>query len=178
MPADTESSIKTHQYFAEGAGFEVTDVLDEPTAANAVYGIRDGAVADIGGGTTGIAVFRDGKVIHVHDEPTGGTHVSLVLAGHYHMTFDEAERFKQDDRNHEEVLSVVHPVLEKWELLSGGARHVPSGCFSICCGTCCLTGIGTCDRKRNRNFNCKAKTSVFGDPGGIAMNCRQTGETM
>ena len=41
MPAGTESSVRTHQYVAEGAGFEVTNVLDEPTAANSVYQIED-----------------------------------------------------------------------------------------------------------------------------------------
>ena len=37
MPAGTESSVKTHQYVAEGAGLEVTNILDEPSAANAIY---------------------------------------------------------------------------------------------------------------------------------------------
>ncbi|UWP60469.1 ethanolamine utilization protein EutJ [Ruminococcus gauvreauii] len=173
MPADTESSIKTHQYVAEGAGFEVTDVLDEPTAANAVYGIRDGAVADIGGGTTGIAVFRDGKVIHVHDEPTGGTHVSLVLAGHYHMTFDEAERFKQDDRNHEEVLSVVHPVLEKMGVIirRGAGMYHPDAVY-LCGGTCCLTGIEHVIERETGILTVKPKHPFLVTPAGIAMNCR------
>ena len=60
MPAGTESSARTHQYVAEGAGIEVTAVLDEPTAANAVYQIDNGVVVDIGGGTTGLAVLREG----------------------------------------------------------------------------------------------------------------------
>ena len=47
MPAGTESSIRTHQYVAEGAGFEVTGVLDEPSAANAVYQIEDGVIVDL-----------------------------------------------------------------------------------------------------------------------------------
>lgn len=29
------------------------------------------------------------------DEPTGGTHMSLVLAGNYGITFDEAEKIKK-----------------------------------------------------------------------------------
>ncbi|MDQ9778243.1 ethanolamine utilization protein EutJ, partial [Acinetobacter baumannii] len=33
----------------EGAGFEVTNIVDEPTAAATVIGIKDGAVVDIGG---------------------------------------------------------------------------------------------------------------------------------
>lgn len=37
----------------QSAGFELTCLLDEPTAANAVLKIQNGAVVDIGGGTTG-----------------------------------------------------------------------------------------------------------------------------
>lgn len=79
MPAGTESSVKTHQYVAEGAGFEVTNVLDEPSAANSIYQIEDGVVVDIGGGTTGLAILKDGKVVQIEDEPTGGTHLTLSL---------------------------------------------------------------------------------------------------
>lgn len=45
-----------------------------------VLGITDGAVVDVGGGTTGISILKDGKVIFTADEPTGGTHMTLVLA--------------------------------------------------------------------------------------------------
>ena len=48
------------KHVVEGAGFEVTNLLDEPTAANAVLKIKNGAIVDIGGGTTGIAIFKDG----------------------------------------------------------------------------------------------------------------------
>ena len=64
----------------EAAGFEVTAMLDEPTAANNLLRLTDGAIVDIGGGTTGISVFEDGKVVMTDDEPTGGTHFSLVLS--------------------------------------------------------------------------------------------------
>ncbi len=90
MPAGTESSARTHQYVAEGAGFEVTAVLDEPSAANAIYQIQNGVIVDIGGGTTGLAILQDGKVVRTEDEPTGGTHLSLGLAGHYHGSVQEA----------------------------------------------------------------------------------------
>ena len=113
MPAGTESSARTHQYVAEGAGFEVTAVLDEPSAANAVYQIDNGVVVDIGGGTTGLAVLKDGKVVQIKDEPTGGTHLTLVLAGNYHVPFDETEKIKQDYTRHREIFPVVRPVAEK-----------------------------------------------------------------
>ena len=173
MPADTENSVKTHQYVAEGAGFEVTDILDEPTAANAVYQIRDGVVADIGGGTTGIAVFKNGEVVHVHDEPTGGTHVSLVLAGHYHMTFDEAEKFKQDFGNHKEVMAAVRPVIEKMGIIirRGAGRYEPNAVY-LCGGTCCLTGIEDVIQKETGILTVKPKHPFLVTPAGIAMNCR------
>ena len=43
------------KHVVQGAGFEITNLLDEPTAANAVLKIQDGVIVDIGGGTTGIA---------------------------------------------------------------------------------------------------------------------------
>ena len=112
MPAGTESSAKTHEYVAEGAGLEVTNVLDEPSAANAIYQIDDGVVVDIGGGTTGLAILKDGKVVQIEDEPTGEP-LSLVLAGNYHIPFDEAEAIKMDYSRHKEILPVVKAVIEK-----------------------------------------------------------------
>ena len=41
----------------QGAGFECTNLLDESTAANEVLKMKNGAVVDIGGGTTGISVL-------------------------------------------------------------------------------------------------------------------------
>ncbi|MGL6294414.1 MAG: hypothetical protein ACRC2P_14090, partial [Eubacterium aggregans] len=52
-----------------------------PTAANALYQIKDGLAVDIGGGTTGLAFFEDGVVTDIDDEPTGGAHLSMVLLG-------------------------------------------------------------------------------------------------
>ena len=52
-----------HFQMVEGAGFEVINVIDEPTAAASVLEITDGAVVDVGGGTTGISILKDGKVI-------------------------------------------------------------------------------------------------------------------
>ena len=176
MPAGTESSVKTHQYVAEGAGFEVTGILDEPSAANAVYQIRDGVVVDVGGGTTGLAVLRDGKVVQIDDEPTGGTHVTLVLAGNYHIKFEEAEKIKQDYSRHREIFPVVRPVLEKMATIV--TRHVDLSTVDtiyLCGGTCCLTGIETVFESVTGVRTVKPKNPFLVTPAGIAMNCALNG---
>lgn len=141
-PGTQEADCKSHKYVVEGAGFDVTEILDEPTAANGVLGIRSGAIVDIGGGTTGISVLQEGKVVYVADEATGGVHLSLVLAGHYKIPYEEAENLKKDNDRHQEILPVVRPVLEK--MASIVKRHISGYAIEniyLVGGTCCLTGM-------------------------------------
>lgn len=167
MPAGTESSVKTHQYVAEGAGFEVTNVLDEPSAANSIYQIEDGVVVDIGGGTTGLAILKDGKVVQIEDEPTGGTHLTLVLAGNFHVPFQEAEAIKQDYSRHKEILPVVKAVVEKMASIVN--RYIDkehTDAIYLCGGTCCLTGDRKDLRKRDGDQDHQAGEPVPGDACG------------
>lgn len=141
-PGTQEADCKSHKYVVEGVGFDVTEILDEPTAANGVLGIRSGAIVDIGGGTTGISVLQEGKVVYVADEATGGVHLSLVLAGHYKIPYKEAENLKKDNDRHQEILPVVRPVLEK--MASIVKRHISGYAIEniyLVGGTCCLTGM-------------------------------------
>jgi ethanolamine utilization protein EutJ len=114
------SEVRSHGYVVEAAGLECTAVVDEPTAANSVLGVTDGAVVDVGGGTTGIAVVRDGQVVATADEPTGGTHLTLVVAGAHRIPYEEAELMKRDPANHARLLPVVRPVLEKVATIVSG----------------------------------------------------------
>lgn len=173
MPAGTESSARTHQYVAEGAGFDVTAILDEPSAANSIYQIEDGVVVDIGGGTTGLAILRDGKVVQVEDEPTGGTHLTLVLAGNYHISIEEAEAIKQDYTRHREILPIVKPVIEKMATIVG--RYISkdqADTVYLCGGTCCLTGIEGIFETHVGIPTIKPKNPFLVTPTGIAMNCK------
>lgn len=114
IPPGVESgSVKAIVNVIESADIDVIEVVDEPSAAAKVLKITDGAVVDVGGGTTGISILKDGKVIFTADEPTGGTHMSLVLAGNYGVTFDEAEKIKKDVSREKEIFQVVRPVVEK-----------------------------------------------------------------
>lgn len=158
----------------QGAGFELTNLLDESTAANEVLQMKNGAVVDIGGGTTGISVLRDGKVVYIADEPTGGTHFSLVISGAYGKTFEEAELYKRDEKNHRELLPVLQPVIEKVSSII--SRHIEAYNveeLSLVGGTCCLEGIETIIEKRTGVFTHKPKNPMFVTPLGIALSCKQ-----
>ena len=176
MPAGTESSVRTHEYVAEAAGLEVTNVLDEPSAANAIYQIDDGVVVDIGGGTTGLAILKNGKVVQIEDEPTGGTHLSLVLAGNYHVTFDEAEQIKMNYARHKEILPVVKAVVEKMAtIVKRYVNPAEVDAIYLCGGTCCLTGIEGLFEKVIGIKTIKPANPFLVTPTGIAMNCEPGG---
>lgn len=95
------------------AGLECTGLIDEPTAANNVLKIEDGAIVDVGGGTTGIAVFKHGKVVYTADEPTGGTHFTLVIAGALDIPFEQAESLKTNPAEQSRLFPLIRPVMEK-----------------------------------------------------------------
>ncbi|ATD55740.1 ethanolamine utilization protein EutJ [Clostridium chauvoei] len=156
----------------QAAGFELTSILDEPTAANAVLKIENGAVVDIGGGTTGISILKNGKVVYVADEPTGGTHFSLVISGAYGMSFKEADVFKRDEINHKELLPVLKPVVEKVSSIIN--QHIKGHDvkeISLVGGTCCLTGIEEIIEKQTGIYTHKPKNPMFVTPLGIALSC-------
>lgn len=162
------------KHVVQGAGFEITNVLDEPTAANAVLKIKDGAIVDIGGGTTGIAILKDGNVIYVDDEPTGGTHFSLVIAGAYKMSFDDANQYKQDFKNHRELIPVLRPVIEKVSsIISRHIREYQVKEIYLVGGTCCLNGIEDIIAKQTNLPTYKPQNPMFVTPLGIALNCTQ-----
>lgn len=115
-------SIKAIVNVIESAGIDVIEVVDEPTAASFVLDIKNGAVIDLGGGTTGISILKDGEVIFVADEPTGGTHMTLVIAGSYGIDFEAAEDIKLDPKKEKEIFPSITPVLEKMATIS--KKHI------------------------------------------------------
>jgi len=121
-PGVPQAEVRATANVVEAAGFRCVGLTDEPSAANRVLRLERGAIVDVGGGTTGIAVIQDGKVVYTADEPTGGTHFSLVIAGALKISFEEAEKLKTNPTEQERLFPLVRPVMEK--VASIAARHV------------------------------------------------------
>ena|ERR1035437_6138256 len=112
-PGVPRSEVRAVWHVIEAADMECSGLVDEPTAANAVLQLRDGVVVDVGGGTTGVAVVQNGEVVHTADQATGGTHLTLVIAGALGISFDEAEELKKDPAHQARLFPLVRPVMEK-----------------------------------------------------------------
>lgn len=156
----------------QAAGFELTALLDESTAANAVLHIQNGAIVDIGGGTTGISILQGGRVVYAGDEATGGTHFSLALAGAMRLPYEEAERYKRDPAHHRELLPILKPVIEK--VASIIARHISGwdvGEIYLIGGTSCLGGMEVLLSEKLGIPVYKPENPMFVTPVGIALSC-------
>ncbi|WP_274373230.1 MULTISPECIES: ethanolamine utilization protein EutJ [Synergistales] len=112
-PGISAKTAKICANVVETLGFDCLGLYEEPTAAAVALNMERGAIIDIGGGTTGISVLDEGQVLYTADEPTGGTHMTLVLAGSRGISFDEAETLKRDRNEQRRFAPVLKPVLEK-----------------------------------------------------------------
>jgi cell division protein FtsA len=93
------TAIQNLTQCVEGAGVQVEDLVFSPlAAAEAVLEDeekRQGVVlADIGGGTTDIAVFVDGTVFHTCVLPVGGYHLTHDLVAGLRAPFSHVEEIK------------------------------------------------------------------------------------
>ena len=169
-PGTSFADASTHRHVVESTGIIVTDVFDEPTAANAVLAICDGVVVDVGGGTTGISVFKAGKVVYVNDEATGGNHMILVIAGNKGISFESAEKYKKNVLNSEKVFPVIVPVIEKIATIV--ERHIKNFDVDLLClvgGTACLNGIESVIEQLTGVRTVKPENPFLVTPLGIAM---------
>lgn len=119
-PGISEGNTKVIVNVVELAGFIVTQVLDEPVAAASALNIKNGAVVDVGGGTTGMSILKSGKVTFSADEPTGGSHMKLVIAGALGLPYAEAEEMKKNGQEAQVVK--MSKICNDLRLLSSGPR--------------------------------------------------------
>ena len=121
-PGVPQQEVRATANVLETVGFECAGLIDEPSAANKVLGMDNCAIVDVGGGTTGIAIIKNGKVVYSADEATGGTHFSLVIAGALDISFEDAEKIKTTPGEQNRLFPIVRPVMEK--VASITERHI------------------------------------------------------
>ncbi|HEU5260902.1 MAG TPA: cell division protein FtsA [Gemmatimonadales bacterium] len=82
------------------AGYRVSDLVLEPLAASYAVLTDDErelgvALVEVGGGSTGVAVFHEGKIRHLASLKYAGTHVTSDLVQGLGVTQADAERLKE-----------------------------------------------------------------------------------
>jgi ethanolamine utilization protein EutJ len=168
------AEVRATANVVQAAGMDCPELIDEPSAANHVLGMQDGVIVDIGGGTTGVALIENGKVVFTADEATGGTHLSLVIAGASDLTFEEAEELKQDPAEQSRLFPIVRPVMEKMGTIV--ARHIRgtnAKSIVLVGGTTLFPGIARVIEDTVGLPTQIAPSPLFVTPVGIAMHDRQ-----
>lgn len=170
-PGVAQAEVRATANVLHAAGLECSGLIDEPTAANNVLRISDGAIVDVGGGTTGIAVFKDGKVVYTADEPTGGTHFSLVIAGALDIPFEQAEELKKKPEEQPRLFPLIRPVMEK--VGSIVRRHIAGQdveAIYLVGGTCAYPGMDQVIAEYTGIRTVVPGSPLFITPLGIAMH--------
>lgn len=170
-PGVPRAEVRATANVLRAAGLDCTNEVDEPSAANSVLKIQDGAVVDVGGGTTGIAIIRNGQVVYTADEATGGTHFSLVIAGALGISFEDAERLKTNPREQARLFPLIEPVMEKVATIV--ARHIARQNVDeiyMVGGTSMFPGIGSVVERVTGIKTVVPPRPLFITPFGIAMN--------
>ncbi len=84
---------------AQRAELDIQELVSAPMAAGMATLVEDerelgATVIDMGGGTTGMAVFSEGQLLHTAQLPVGGVHVTNDIARMLSTTVVAAERIK------------------------------------------------------------------------------------
>jgi ethanolamine utilization protein EutJ len=170
-PGVPRAEIRATANVIRAVGLDCSNEVDEPTAANSVLQIRDGAVVDVGGGTTGVAVVRDGRVVYAGDEATGGTHFSLVIAGALDIPLEKAEQLKINPQEQARLYPLVEPVMEKVaSIVMRQIRQYDVRQIYMVGGTSMFTGIARVVERVTGIKTIVPSKPLFVTPLGIAMN--------
>jgi ethanolamine utilization protein EutJ len=110
-PGVPEAEARACRYVLENAGITCRQLVDEVSAAQALLRLEDGAIVDVGGGSTGVGIVVNAAIVALDDEPGGGHHLDLILAGALRISVEEAEERKrcgQEDYTH-----ILRPGIER-----------------------------------------------------------------
>ncbi len=176
-PGVPRAEVQAVANVVEAAELRCSNLIDEPSAANALLRLTNGAIVDVGGGTTGIAILRDGEVVYTADEPTGGTHFTLVVAGSLDISFERAETIKVDPSEQRRLFPTLRPVMEK--VASIVLRHIqaygsPVDSITLVGGPCAYPGMAMVIENYTGIKTNVPNLPVFVTPLGIAMHDKQS----
>jgi ethanolamine utilization protein EutJ len=110
-PGVPSAEARACHYVLENAEITCRGLVDEVSAAQALLKVRDGAIVDVGGGSTGVGIVSDGKIVALDDEPGGGHHLDLILAGALGIAIEEAEQRKR--KGSEDYFIILRPGIER-----------------------------------------------------------------
>jgi len=171
-PGTTGRNAQTFGNVLQAVGLTVAGLIDEPSAASLVLDITEGAVVDIGRGTTGISVLENGQVIFAADEATGGIHLDLVLAGHYRIDVRESERIKTDPARQADIFPLVRPVFQKMaSIVRGYVKGFNVETLYLVGGTSCFPGIEAVMEEETGLAVERPGNPLLVTPLGIALSC-------
>ncbi len=93
------SSAQNLTKCANRAGISVTELCLQPIASASAVLTQDEkelgvALVDIGGGTTDIAIFREGSLLYTSVLPVGGVHITNDISVGIRASLDAAEKIK------------------------------------------------------------------------------------
>ena len=93
------TAVRTLKTCIAQCDLDIEDLVSAPMAAGLSILVDDErklgtTVIDMGGGTTGMAVFADGQLLHTAQLPIGGLHVTKDIAAGLSTTLIHAERLK------------------------------------------------------------------------------------
>ncbi len=169
-PGITGRDADSVMYALQGAGFEEVRVVDQTVAAATALGISDGAVVDIGGGTTGISILKNDEIVYSADEPTGGRHMTLVIAGRYGMNFEKAEIKKRKESGFPELNGIIRPVMEKMaSIIKKHIRDYDVNSIYLVGGTACTDGFDQIVEEETGVHVVKPDNPLLTTPMGVAL---------
>jgi len=114
------------------------------------------------------------EVINVVDEPTGGIHMTLVLAGYYGISIEEAEELKKDTKKDKEIFPVIRPVVQKMaSIVKKYLKDYDVPAIYVVGGACSFEEFNDVFEKEIGIKTIKSNEPLLVTPLGIAMNCNR-----
>jgi ethanolamine utilization protein EutJ len=100
-------------------------------------------------------------------------HLSLVVAGNYKISYEEAEEIKTDRQKNREILPIVRPVIEKIASIVEACLQEFDDLTAVCLvgGTCELEGFAEIVQNALNIKTFRPEFPRFTTPLGIALSC-------